>query len=267
MARDPAEVIEGDINRLKREMDREIRRMDAYVRRELAKAHVDRHGNIIPDDPFNVELTGRVRDALLAEYRRLFGSFPARMKTIGRNVVDASGAALGELGIDSGFTTVARDFLRIQAGRDLDSIAALAKEKSKDLREILIGLRSSTVDPAGATKRLVNELGTGLGRSVILIDTAASGLDRRLTTTVAGENGFDLFLYDGPRDSITRPWCAKRLGFVFTSEELDEEPNETGPQPPSDYGGGYNCRHRWTPLTLKAAKRYRRWSGRAWPKA
>jgi hypothetical protein len=110
-----------------------------------------------------------------------------------------------------------------------------------------------------------DELSSAIGRTAAqitsLVDTTVMGIDRLASTTQSTEAGFTLFLYDGPVDSLTRPFCMARVGKVMTLEELDSEDNDTGPNPPSVYCGGYNCRHRLVPKTEEEAKDYPRWKG------
>ncbi|MDP3767024.1 MAG: hypothetical protein Q8S13_03335, partial [Dehalococcoidia bacterium] len=75
----------------------------------------------------------------------------------------------------------------------------------------------------------------------------------------AAEAGVNRFAYFGPNDSRTRPWCADRVGALFTRAQIDEVPSDVGPQPPSLYGGGYGCRHAWVPVPEEQAGDFPRW--------
>jgi hypothetical protein len=41
--------------------------------------------------------------------------------------------------------------------------------------------------------------------------------------------------------------------------------NDTGPNPPSAYGGGYHCRHRWVAIDRSEWRNYPRWQDRPYP--
>lgn len=56
--------------------------------------------------------------------------------------------------------------------------------------------------------------------------------------------GFDKWLYVGPIDNKTRPFCLEKVGGVYTTEEIDKWPIEDGSGlDPWVYGAGWNCRH------------------------
>jgi hypothetical protein len=59
--------------------------------------------------------------------------------------------------------------------------------------------------------------------------------------------GINTYRYDGPDDIITRPFCKEHIDKTYTLEEINEMDNGQT----SDVfftGGGWNCRHRWTPI-------------------
>lgn len=64
----------------------------------------------------------------------------------------------------------------------------------------------------------------------------------------AKKAGITKFLYVGPDDEITRPFCAERVDKVFTQDEIDSWDNEQG-LPAAIYCGGYNCRHHLRPIS------------------
>lgn len=76
-------------------------------------------------------------------------------------------------------------------------------------------------------------------------DTALTAYDRRLHLDLWKEAGVRRLLYRGPGDIKNRPFCAARVGQVFTFGEIEKMRNGVGPEPPLYYGGGWNCRHVW----------------------
>jgi hypothetical protein len=91
-----------------------------------------------------------------------------------------------------------------------------------------------------------------------VVDSAVMAAARQVTVTtteaVAEATGEEIgYLYDGPDDKITRPFCAEHLGNVYTLAALDRLDNgQIGPV--SQFAGGYNCRHRLSPIPLEQAK-------------
>jgi hypothetical protein len=255
MALDPAEFTDDQLARLKRELTTTVRRMEAAIREALR----DRRRGL------TTEISQRLLRNLLDDYERLFGLAERRLLGISADVIEVVSDSLAEAGIADQLTTPSESLLRAQVGDGIDAIATIRGERIDALRATVLELSRSTVNPEEALAVLQGELGTTLAQTLTEVDTRVAAVDRTLSITTAEEQGYELFLYDGPVDSITRPWCAERLGYLFTLDELDEALNDTGPNPPSQYGGGYNCRHRIVPVDQSEWRRYPRWQGRPYP--
>lgn len=87
------------------------------------------------------------------------------------------------------------------------------------------------------------------------INTGVAGFNRTVTFKKANDLGLDKFVYLGPLDKITRPFCRKIVGRVFTTAEIKAMDNGQGLDVMT-YGGGYNCRHQWRPVSDELAKDY-----------
>jgi predicted amino acid-binding ACT domain protein len=76
-----------------------------------------------------------------------------------------------------------------------------------------------------------------------VVGTAVQVHDNLVTTRKANELGLTEFKYAGANDSRNRPFCAERVGNVYTDEEAEDWDN--GQIPNADITlGGFNCRHR-----------------------
>ena len=95
------------------------------------------------------------------------------------------------------------------------------------------------------------------------LNTALMSYNRALHANKAEEYGLDLFLYIGPDDKITRPFCSDVLSGdvqgveprdapVYTKDEI-ESMNNGQDLPVITSGGGFNCRHHWRPITPELA--------------
>jgi hypothetical protein len=84
--------------------------------------------------------------------------------------------------------------------------------------------------------------------------TALSGFSQTVINAKAEEAGLEYYIYVGPDDNITRDYCAERLeaNKIWTIEEILNTDNGQGLDP-FVYGGGYNCRHQWRPITAEFA--------------
>ena len=60
--------------------------------------------------------------------------------------------------------------------------------------------------------------------------------------------GMDHYLYTGPRDGITRAFCRPLINKVVDKTQLGKLNNGQGLSVRTS-GGGYNCRHSWSPVT------------------
>jgi len=70
---------------------------------------------------------------------------------------------------------------------------------------------------------------------------------REVIAQKTAELGIETFLYVGPIDNKTRPFCQSIVGTTHTRLEIEELDNGQTGDVMSD-GGGFNCRHTWTPV-------------------
>lgn len=75
-------------------------------------------------------------------------------------------------------------------------------------------------------------------------DTAVSTFSRQVGQIGTTGEDDELFLYVGPNDAKTRPFCVDLVGEVHTRAEIDAMDNGQLPNVMLT-GGGYNCRHQW----------------------
>lgn len=78
-----------------------------------------------------------------------------------------------------------------------------------------------------------------------LFDTQMSIYGRQVEAVATQDLGDEQpYLYVGPADNVTRPFCLQHLGRVLTRREIERLDNGQLPNPFLT-GGGYNCRHSW----------------------
>lgn len=92
-------------------------------------------------------------------------------------------------------------------------------------------------------------------------NTSLMSMDREMRQDQATRAGIEKAKYVGPRDMITREFCATHLDQVQSWTYWQNTTNQVGPNPPAQYGGGWNCRHalvpwldEWSTATGKVAK-------------
>lgn len=89
--------------------------------------------------------------------------------------------------------------------------------------------------------------------AVTYFDTGVGVYARTASMATWEQAGLQRFIYRGPKDLKNRPVCEKWVGKTFTLAEiklLDKEVEKYSSKPLLPvlvYGGGWNCRHVWSP--------------------
>lgn len=226
-------------------------------------------------DSFAQRLEGFLSDNLLeitdgldagnikaAEAARVLGSLQSELLAAGltdivsqihQTYADELTAIADQLSVNSNelFSDIDIDVIEELINFDVDQVTQLAQAyvgdaRSQLMRQILAGERpdiSSIVEDI--TGRLKSSIKTEL-------NTLLAGFSRSVLVNQSKELGFNLFLYQGPDDDITRPFCDDVLNSedppIYSVEEIEGMDNGQGLSV-MIYGGGYNCRHEWTPIS------------------
>jgi hypothetical protein len=178
-----------------------------------------------------------------------------------------------QIAIDQGQTAIA-DFLDtelpqvIQASLAESGLGEFAPQITDDVLDFLDGLEEEVVkslddttgDLARAIRRgivggsqtselldaVARSLDTTLGRAATAIEGGIRRFNERVTLETAKDLGF-FYVYIGPDDQKTRPYCQPRVGKVLTQEQADAAV--------ANVSGRWNCRHDLAPITLDEARR------------
>ncbi len=103
-------------------------------------------------------------------------------------------------------------------------------------------------DSSQVISTLDAQLRSSEGRQLAEARTRIASFGRELTATAAEAAGLDHYLYSGPIDGVTRSVCRQLAGKVFTRSQI-EQMNNYQLAPVLTRGGGYRCRHSWSPLS------------------
>lgn len=108
------------------------------------------------------------------------------------------------------------------------------------------------------TSEILQDLADALDRDEAhirtLFDTQVSIYGRQVEDLATEDLGPQQpFLYAGPIDDLTRPWCLERVGKVFTRAEIEAMDNGQMPNPMVT-GGGWNCRHSFMAVESQAMR-------------
>lgn len=74
------------------------------------------------------------------------------------------------------------------------------------------------------------------------ITTSLNGFSSSVSFIIAASIGIGRYLYAGPLDGKTRPFCKRHVGQIKTMDQWNELDNGQV-NPVGVYRGGYNCRH------------------------
>lgn len=125
---------------------------------------------------------------------------------------------------------------------------------AKNVKDSLLSMVIDT-PPSLALSNLALSLERGAGTLQTEVRTKISQFGRSVNMIAADTVGLDHYLYTGPKDGITRPFCRPLINKVVDKTQLSKLNNGQGLSVRTS-GGGYNCRHSWSPVTesfMKAA--------------
>jgi len=130
---------------------------------------------------------------------------------------------------------------------DLAQFTNLGDNFATQITRTMTDLQFGAITKNQAIKLLAENVDMLKRHASTWVTTGLSGIYRESSMMLAEDNGLEQFIYVGPRDGLTRPFCSKYLNQTKTKKEWDaliEEQNQ-GLAPVSQFGGGYNCRHQF----------------------
>jgi len=95
---------------------------------------------------------------------------------------------------------------------------------------------------------LSQKMQSATGRQLTEVNTKLSMYGRGVTAAMAEEAGLNYYLYTGPQDGITRKFCRPLVDKVVSDSQMKKLNNKQGLSVKTA-GGGYNCRHSWSPVS------------------
>ena len=161
------------------------------------------------------------------------------------------------LAAEKAMKAVQPDFGFNQISSQLDTIQATAAQGVFDdvilpdfKRSINESLKDLLVDvPVNIVmSNLEQRLKRSEGRQLTEVKTQISQYGRGITAVAAEAADMNLYLYTGPMDGITRPFCKELIDLVVSKSQMRRLNNSQGLSVLTS-GGGYNCRHSWSPVT------------------
>lgn len=134
------------------------------------------------------------------------------------------------------------DSLETLISFDIDKVSSTVGEYVDDVRSTLMKqvILGESIDVDSLVDGKSDEIKARIDTE---LNTAVAGFSRAINQKKAADAGANKFLYEGPDDGRTRPFCAERVGKIFTLDEIKSWDNDQG-LPAEIYLGGWNCRHR-----------------------
>jgi hypothetical protein len=129
----------------------------------------------------------------------------------------------------------------------LRELVSVSEDAIRRIEQTLLRGIVGAQDRAELLNEVVAELEISLPQAKTIYDTALSEFSRVAVTSTATGDPDEAFLYSGPIDGLTRPFCLERVGKVYTRDEIDQMDNGQLDNTLIT-GGGYNCRHIWAPV-------------------
>lgn len=162
-----------------------------------------------------------------------------------RELPDIIQASLAESGLGEFAPQITDDVLDFLDGLDQEVIKNLndtTGDLARAMRRGIVG-GSQTSELLDSVAR---SLDTTLGRAATAIEGGIRRFNERVTIETARDADF-YYVYIGPDDQKTRPYCRPRVGKVLNQEQADAAV--------ANVEGRWNCRHDLAPITLEDARR------------
>mgnify|MGYP003114946925 CR=1 FL=1 len=142
-------------------------------------------------------------------------------------------------------SSIGKTLSAVEPDFSLDSLSNQIDTLSgqNSLRDLELAVPLNTV-----MSNLQTRMKRAQGSQLTEIKTKISQYGRGITAIAAEVAGLDHYLYTGPRDGITRPFCRALVNKVVTESQMGKLNNGQGLSVKTS-GGGYNCRHSWSPVT------------------
>jgi len=240
----------GESNRA---LDRLLARVDPTLARSR-QALLDELAKL----PRNAD--GTLRGARVAELLRGAGVRERLMAALGDLLAQAPATAeplLSAVGLS--VPPISRRAQLVFAEQADEAVKDVLGSLSEGLSGLLREAASTPIDARSLADLASGLTDLPLAQARTVANTAIAGLQRQTvaqaSTGLPGGKKKTWWLYVGPDDGATRPFCHALVGRAVQDSDMHSLRNGQG-LTVRDYGGGYNCRHSWIPVTeayLKAA--------------
>ncbi len=249
MANKEREQVKRRIDVTEEEIDLFVRNLELFLQSELADIlkDIDQSTNKLE----SAQLLGRIvsileEKGLSKEIDKLTQIYGKELK-LAADVVQTAIDNDIPIYSDADYSTV-EQLIKLDTSLVKSEIVKTSYQVSSTvMRSVITG---EQVDYKGLSKTF----GTKAARQLKTeLSTTISGFYRSVTKSKAQEFNIKYFVYLGPDDGITRPFCDAKINKIYTQEQINKWDNGQG-IPASIYLGGYNCRHDLVPISQERAE-------------
>lgn len=150
-----------------------------------------------------------------------------------------------------GLPTVARQVAAQSGQGHAARYHQLTAHHRRLLADSLVRSIAGKQSPEQTREELEKTLGIVDWQAKQLFHDATQEFSREVNAAKAEAVDLKYFRYWGPLDGITRPFCRRHVGKVFTLDEINALDNrQTGRGSVLIAAGGYNCRHHWRGVSV-----------------
>lgn len=258
------------------ELESILKRLNRRVAALLKALETDGDGRLV-SDAANLARASQARSQISRLLQESgYGNAAANLVAAYDEMAVLSKAGLAAGGVLAEFTRL--DIASIQALKDMDFGRwarfgdDFVESVHANIMDSVVGLSTfdGLVDSIQETLLGGDEQdrAAAVGRAETMANTLAQSFDRTLTARKAAESGIDTFVYLGPEDGLTRPFCQAVLSGdgdkefnipatengVYTLEQIEAMDNGVPGLQVLQFGGGYNCRHKFEAVAGKVAQ-------------
>lgn len=228
-----------------------LREISARLQSEVATlaANLDTTGGVLDSTKYNLSNLVEIRRQVAAVAER--EGLSDIVTALRRELPEVVRLVLAEYDMDLGAfkADITRELVAVLQGQEQEIAQAIVKGTSSEVERAMRHAMTGALDVAELQSRVAQALNTSLGRAAVTIDRAVREVgDRALVAAgeaaseALGDDEF-VYIYEGPDDVATRPYCDARVGKYLTLEQAQAlEPRKR-----------FRCRHVPAPKLLSEA--------------